>query len=152
MGGLNETENWFVSRDSGFCRAKTAMKWGAKYGQGFGIQGRTFAIPTMTGQFQQLSLEKIEDYIQRFIEYATQHPELKFYVTEIGCGLAKFDVKDIAPFFWGCDKMSNVYLPKKFWRVLEHKELKIVPSDLKGDAGPKVKVIDGDGNVVGEQG
>lgn len=79
--------------------AKTAMKWGAKYGQGFGIQGQTFAIPTMTGQFKQLSLEKIEDYVQRFIEYAANHPGLKFFVTELGCGLARFDAKDIAPFF-----------------------------------------------------
>ena len=107
--------------------AKLAMKWGAKYGQGFGIQGQTFAIPTMTGHFQKLSLEKIKDYCKRFISYAAEHPGLKFYVTEIGCGLAKFDAKDIAPFFAGCDKMSNVYLPKNFWRVLQHTEIKKEP-------------------------
>ena len=101
--------------------AKTAMKWGAKYGQGFGIQGRTFAIPTMDAKIRnKLSTAKIETYVQRFIEYAANHPELKFFVTEIGCGLAGWTPKDIAPLFWGCDKMTNVYLPQKFWRILSH--------------------------------
>lgn len=100
--------------------AKTAMKWGAKYGQGFGIQGQTFAIPTLDGRFQQLSLEKIEGYVKRFVEYATNHPELKFYVTKIGTGLAKFDSKDIAPLFKETLKLNNVFLPKEFLRILSH--------------------------------
>jgi hypothetical protein len=114
--------------------AKTAMKWGAKYGQGFGIQGRTFAIPTMNAKISnKLSIAKIEDYVQRFIEYAANHPELKFFVTEIGCGLAGWTPKDIAPLLWGCDKMTNVYLPQKFWRVLQHKSEPLKESDIYFD-------------------
>ena len=100
--------------------AKTAMGFGAKYGQGFGPQGNTFAIPTMNASISnKLSVEKIGTYVERFLQYAANHPEKTFLVTEIGCGLAGHSVKDIAKLFWACDQMPNIYLPKKFWRELK---------------------------------
>ena len=99
--------------------AKTAMKWGAKYGQGKGLQGKTYAIPTMNASISnKLKIGKIQMYVNEFISFAKIHSELIFYVTEIGCGLAGFNHKEIAPLFQKAIKINNIYLPKKFWRKL----------------------------------
>ena len=77
--------------------AKTALGWGAKFGQASGIQGRTYGIPTKNASITKtLKLEEIQRYVTEFINYAKQHPDKTFLVTEIGCGLAKLKVKDVA--------------------------------------------------------
>ena len=63
--------------------AKQAMSWGAKYGQAEGLQGRTYGIPTLDGRFKKLSLQKIQKYVNRFITFAKEHPELTFLVTDM---------------------------------------------------------------------
>lgn len=98
--------------------AKTALKWGAKMGRGFGINGQTFAIPTKGFDIQTLPLHQIELYVELFIDVAWELPDLTFLVTEIGCGLAGYTPEDIAPLFKDCMGLSNVYLPKRFWDVL----------------------------------
>ena len=102
--------------------AKTAMKWGAIYGKGFGMQGKTCAIPTMDRNIHKLKLDKVEFYVDGFIALVITNPTKNFLVTEIGCGLAGFKVKEIAPLFKVCSKLNNVYLPHKFWRVLNHED------------------------------
>ena len=94
--------------------AKQAMRWGAKYGQGYGLQGQTFAIPTMDYNIMPLSIEKIAYYVNRFAGDAAEHPELHFLVTEIGCGLGGKTVEEIAPLFEGCKNDHNIYLPERF--------------------------------------
>ena len=99
--------------------AKTALKWGAKYGQAFGLQGSTFAIPTVNASVSnKLFIEKIKYWVDRFIQFAKENQDKKFLVTEIGCGLAGWKPKDIAPLFKECTGLLNVSLPKKFWRIL----------------------------------
>lgn len=101
--------------------AKTAMKWGAKYGQASGLQGRTYGIPTVNASItNKLPLEKIKLFVDVFYEHAKALPEFTFLVTEIGCGLAGWTVKDIAPMFEEASMLPNVHLPKKFWRILSH--------------------------------
>jgi hypothetical protein len=101
--------------------AKTAMKWGAKYGQAKGLQGRTYAIPTVNSSISnKLSLFKISLYVNEFISFAIANPRYIFLVTEIGCGLAGHSYKDIAPLFEEAINIPNIYLPKRFWRVLQH--------------------------------
>lgn len=101
--------------------AKTAMKWGARYGQASGLQGRTYGIPTVNASItQKLSLEKIAGFVDEFATFAEANQEKKFLVTEIGCGLAGWTPEDIAPLFERASTLSNVHLPKKFWRVLAH--------------------------------
>jgi hypothetical protein len=101
--------------------AKTALQWGAKFGQAFGLHGKTFAIPTVNASISNnLSVEKIKRYVDRFIEFAKDHHELNFLVTLVGCGLAGHTSKEIAPLFRECTDLKNVWLPKEFWRVLQH--------------------------------
>ena len=84
-------------------------KFGAVMGQGVGLQGRSYAIPTMQG-----GVETIKPYVDEFIEFAQAHPELFFYVTRIGCGIAGFRDAEIAPLFAGARSLENVCLPESF--------------------------------------
>lgn len=100
--------------------ALTALqKFGAKYGQDYGLQGKSFAIPTCNERFRPLSLDVIKYYVNSFLAFSKEHPELFFYVTEIGCGLAGYTAKDIAPFFYskvymGCETL-NLAFPYSFY-------------------------------------
>ena len=90
--------------------ARTAYEnFGAVWGEGVGHFGKTYAIPTMQG-----GVETIKPYVDQFIAYAAEHPELTFYVTRIGCGIAGFRDDEIAPLFNDCRNMNNVVLPKSF--------------------------------------
>lgn len=94
--------------------ALTAVRYyGAVYGKGNGIQGNSYAIPTKDERLHPLALHTIKHYVKEFLDYATTHPELKFKVTRIGCGLAGFDDKDISPMFK--DAPDNCILPL-YWR------------------------------------
>ena len=98
--------------------AKTALGWGAVWGQGSGLMGKTYGIPTKDHQMRVLPINKIEKYVDEFIEFATKNPSLTFLVTEVGCGLANFSPKDIAPLFHKAITLNNVRLPRRFLRVL----------------------------------
>ena len=91
-------------------------KWGAIWGQGVGLQGQTYGIPTMHG-----GPDAIRPYVDEFIKFAQVHPELKFLVTEIGCGIAGFAPEEIAPLFIEAIPVENIYLPERFWHILEKK-------------------------------
>ena len=80
--------------------AKTALGWGAKYGQASGIQGKTYGIPTKDASIRRtLSIEEIKPFVDEFIEFAKANPNLIFLVTEIGTGLANHKKENIAPLF-----------------------------------------------------
>lgn len=89
------------------------LRFGAVMGNGVGMQGRSYAIPTMQG-----GTETIRPYVNDFIAYAKEHPELTFLVTPIGCGIAGFEPEDIAPLFELASNVENIWLPKSFWEVL----------------------------------
>lgn len=89
-------------------------KFGAVWGQGVGLQGQSYAIPTMQG-----GAETIRPYVDEFIVFAKQHPELTFLVTRIGCGIAGFADEDIAPLFKEALSVDNIILPATFIDVLD---------------------------------
>ena len=88
-------------------------RFGAIYGQGEGLQGNSYAIPTMQG-----GVETIKPYVDRFIEFAQREKALTFYVTKIGCGIAGFKVADIAPLFADAVGVTNIRLPKDFFDII----------------------------------
>ncbi len=99
--------------------AKQALTWGAKWGQGSGLQGRTYGIPTKNYSVtKRLPLGHIQSYVDEFVTFAQAHPELQFLVTEIGCGLAGYDPKQIAPLFRAAVHLDNVILPHRFARLM----------------------------------
>lgn len=88
------------------------LKFGAVMGQAFGMQGKSFAIPSMSG------LSALGENVARFADYARSHPEMRFLVTPIGCGIAKLSPQQVAPLFRCCVGLQNVALPLKFWTML----------------------------------
>ena len=88
-------------------------RFGAVWGQGVGLQGQSYAIPTMQG-----GVETIKPYVDAFYQFALQHPEYRFLVTRIGCGIAGFTAEEIAPLFGSAVHLRNVILPKDFVKVL----------------------------------
>lgn len=100
--------------------ARTArLKFGAIMGQGEGMQGQSYAIPTMQG-----GVETIKPYVDRFIDLATEWDQTTFYVTRIGCGIAGFTDEQIAPLFDRAYDLYNVRLPRSFAEIIERNRLK----------------------------
>lgn len=95
-------------------------KFGAIWGQGVGLQGQSYAIPTMQG-----GVETIEPYVEEFMDYAFRHRELTFLVTRIGCGIAGFTAQQIAPLFLKVIVLENVILPKDFVEIM-HQHPRVV--------------------------
>lgn len=97
--------------------ARTAHEhFGAVWGQGEGVQGQSYAIPTMQG-----GVDSIKPYVDRFIDLAREWDQTTFYVTRIGCGIAGFTDEEIAPLFADALELYNVRLPESFVKVLTKK-------------------------------
>lgn len=84
-------------------------RFGAIWGQGVGLQGQSYGIPTMHG-----GVDAIKPYVDEFIEFAKAHPEYKFLVTKVGCGIAGFTTREMAPLFQDAIDVENIILPKEF--------------------------------------
>ena len=98
---------------AGGAAAIAVKKFGAIMGQGIGLQGQSYAIPTMEGDLSQIGC-----YIKDFIAFAKSNPSYQFLVTPIGCGIAGYTPQEIAPFFKDCIDLENVSLPLDFWKLL----------------------------------
>lgn len=95
--------------------ARAALnEFGAIWGQGVGLQGQSYAIPTMQG-----GVETIKPYVDEFIDFARAHTEYTFLVTRIACGIAGFTAREIAPLFAKAIDMENVILPEDFVEVIQ---------------------------------
>ncbi|MDY0909587.1 A1S_2505 family phage non-structural protein [Microbacterium sp. CFBP9034] len=92
--------------------AKFALdRFGAVWGQSEGLQGQSYGIDTMSG------LAVFEEQARRFLAFAGEHPELRFLVTEVGCGIAGYTPSQVAGFFAGAP--ANAVLPDSFVRVID---------------------------------
>ncbi len=86
--------------------------FGAEWGVGEGLTGRTYALPTMEGP------TLLKHAVDNFVACAKQHPELTFLVTAVGCGIAGYRPNEVAPLFREATSLENVFLPQVFWEVL----------------------------------
>jgi hypothetical protein len=91
--------------------------FGATYGVGIGLRGQSYAVPTKDREIRTLPLFSVRSNVEAFIVFASRHPELKFFVTRIGCGLAGFDDATIAPLFTSAP--PNCCLPEDWRRYVE---------------------------------
>lgn len=90
------------------------QKFGAIMGNGFGPQGRSYAIPSIVGGVNRMVI-----YINEFIQYAKVNPDKQFLVTKIGCGRAKYTEEQVAPLFKEAYFVDNIILPETFCRIIE---------------------------------
>lgn len=98
------------------------MYYGAIKGQGYGLQGKSFGIPTKDSNLKVLPLNKIKGYVDKFIRFASQNRHMTFRVTPIGTGLAGYSHEDIAPMFYSAP--PNCIMP------LQWKDLLYIPRNL----------------------
>lgn len=76
-------------------------RFGAEHGVGQGRTGNAYAIATKNANLCTLTMDDVRYGVDGFLEYARAHPELRFFITRVGCGLAGFSDADIAPMFLG---------------------------------------------------
>ena len=88
-------------------------KFGAVWGQAEGLQGQSYAIPVDFGRNVRKDTE-VKDAVGRFIVFAKEHPDLFFYVTRVGCGIAGYHDDEMAQFFKDALELNNISLPKSF--------------------------------------
>ncbi len=98
--------------------ALQALKFGAIRGQGIGLMGNAYGIATKDRTLKVLPLDSIKKQIGKFLEFAQANKQLKFLVTPIGCGLAGYKPKQIAPLFYSHEIPGNVSLPEVFRKAV----------------------------------
>jgi hypothetical protein len=107
QGGTDAVNDIFVfgSNLAGIHGAGAArfavIQHGAIYGQGIGLQGRSYGIPTKDERIETLPLDTIAGFVTNFLNFARSRPDMTFYVTPIGCGLAGYKRAQIRPMFEG---------------------------------------------------
>lgn len=112
--------------------AYTALAWGAKMGVAEGLCGKTYAIPTLTEDFNKVTKEDLKNSFARFFSFALINPGRVFLVTKIGCGIAAWDICDVAILFWEAARETyqglsfpcvgnlpeNIVVPQEFYEYL----------------------------------
>lgn len=101
------------------------LNHGAEMGVGEGLTGTAYALPTVGCNFTTMTLAKVKEHVNTFINFAYDHPELEFKVTRVGCGIAGFTDEQIAPMFerapYNCffDEKWLEFLPNAdFWGTI----------------------------------
>lgn len=106
FGSNKEGQHW------GGAAKLAYSKFGAEWNKGEGHYGQSYAIPTMGRK------SEIDVAVEIFISYARNKEYITFFVTEIGCGIAGFTTEEIAPLFADAKDVPNIYLPARFWNVI----------------------------------
>ena len=110
-------------------------KFGAEWGVGDGPTGRCYAIPTMHG-----GIDDIKPYVDKFLQYAKDHPLNRFLVTRIGCGIAGFKDREMAPLFLEALRIPNITLPKEW--ILAYIDLDLDPEkEFEGFQEPQAPSV-----------
>lgn len=94
-------------------------EYGAVYGQGVGRQGNAYAIPTKDAELKTLDIGWIQHFVDEFLMYVREHPELTFLLTRVGCGLAGYVDSQIAPLFRPALNWPNVIFPDEWQAALQ---------------------------------
>lgn len=84
---------------------------GAIIGQGEGLQGESYALPTMDKNLFPLTLEEVKEHVNKFLKFASENSGLEFHITAVGCGIAGFKREDIIPMFAGAPENCFFFEP-----------------------------------------
>ncbi len=98
--------------------AVDALKFGAVNGIGEGLSGQTYALPTKDYSVRTRSLPDIYNSVIRLHHFMDDNKDKTFMITKVGCGLAGYEIREIAPLFRQISKLKNVVLPKEFHEFL----------------------------------
>jgi hypothetical protein len=92
--------------------------YGAEYGVGEGLTGRSYALPTKDENLNVRSLQEIKNSIQTFSNFARENPQYTFELTPVGCGLAGYKQAQIITLIVAVGMPSNVCLSEHWdWKL-----------------------------------
>lgn len=78
--------------------AKQALEsFGAVWGQGIGLEGQSYAIPTLGYDMEKLPLEVIKISLEELASFAENNSDKEFLLTKIGTGIAGFTEEEMEP-------------------------------------------------------
>jgi len=106
-----------AARHGGGAAKLAEQKYGASRSINEGMSGNSYAIPTKDKSIETLPLQIIDLYVDTFLNYAENHPEMQFFMTRIGCVLAGYADSQIAPMFRGAP--DNINFPEEWNEYLE---------------------------------
>ena len=102
--------------------AKVAVeKFGAIIGQGEGLQGQSYAFPTLDEHMQKVTSQELVSAFENLCECATQHKDKIFYLTKVGCGIAGFSEEEIIEAINKVELPDNVIIPEEFNVIYSYK-------------------------------
>ena len=78
---------------AGGAARQAVRQFGAIVGQGEGVQGQSYALPTMHG------VDAFRRAIATFVAVAAAHPEFEFLLTKVGCGIAGYPEEQVIAMF-----------------------------------------------------
>jgi hypothetical protein len=111
----------FGSNENGAHRGGAARmafeRFGAEWGVAVGRSGQTYAIPTLDRDMRRVEPEMLYIHFEDFIEYVVTHPELTFYLTKVGCGIAGWNPAEVKKLLWeavGETLPPNLIIPEIF--------------------------------------
>lgn len=114
----------FGSNDMGHHNGGAAwvavQKFGAQMGVAEGMQGQSYAIPTVGAG---IGPHEIAESFHRLVEYAQAHPEMTFLLTAIGCGHGGYDPEFISHYLEEGINVTNIHYPLVFWKEFEKRGL-----------------------------
>ncbi len=114
----------FGSNDQGIHKGGAAYwalkKFGAQMGVSSGLQGNSYAIPTVGNG---IGPQEIADSFHTFVEFAKAHPEKTFLLTALGCGHGGFEPDSISHYLEEGINVSNIHYPMEFWAAFEKRGL-----------------------------
>jgi hypothetical protein len=100
--------------------AKLALdKYGAVWGQSEGLHGKSYALPTVGHRLARISFDSVSNNIIRFLEFAKNNPQLDFFVTRVGCVLAKHKESEIVKVFYPYRDLANLDFPENWKSYLD---------------------------------
>lgn len=109
--------------------ARYARKLGAELGVGEGLTGRAYALPTCYRPGEPVTYAELMVYVENFLDFARKNPQIEFFVSAVGCGIAGFDESEVAPLFMNAPE--NCSLPPN-WKFACQR---MVPGNIDGKCG-----------------
>jgi hypothetical protein len=92
--------------------ALQAKMFGAKDKIGEGLQGQSYAFPTLDEKMEQVKEKSIKDSVNKLIKCANENTNRIFFLTKVGCGIAGFSEDYMKQFF--NDTPANIVKPKNW--------------------------------------
>ena len=85
--------------------------FGAKWGIGEGLIGKSYAFPTLNKEMKKVSKSNFMLSICKLFDCCNENKDKKFLMTKIGCGIAGFGEREVQHNLDYYEKPDNLIMP-----------------------------------------